>query len=230
MSARPKYAWESKAIQPFGVVQNYTQAHNNTDGTSVEMRLGLPPTKNNLLISSLMLSTTNGAPSPLAGWTNIASVSSANTLMWIAIYAKYAGVAEPQNQQIDQSGRNGWSMNVWEIFGVSGILATDIKATHINAELAIFPNNTPPPLNTTLFNTATKQELILLGLHGNAAAQSLLSSSVGIADSAAVCDPNSLDMARAYHDTKVAAGTPWQAAISWTSQSSIEYAAIELAH
>lgn len=231
MSARPKYAWENKSVTAFGVVQNYTRVRNTTDGTTVTVRWGQVPAHGNLLICVLMLHDANGAPNPSAGWTMLASSGDdANTQMYEVVYYKYASVGEPQISIPESNGRDLWAACAWEVSGVSGVIASDVKATYLNAELAVFANATVSPQNTTSFNTAANKELVLMGLTGNAGGVSLLASNKGSPDSAAISDPNSNVLARSYHDVQSNAGTAWQASISWTATSSVEYGIIELAH
>ena len=125
--------------------------------------LGAAPTNGNLLICIGDLYAGNGAPIMGTGWTQLVwDTTGAGSYGGSFIAYKYAGAGESATQSPDTRGRNGLTIAMWEISGVSGTWASDFQDQHHNQGL------TPSPgLTTTSWNTAAANQLVLGAILGN---------------------------------------------------------------
>lgn len=197
------------------IVQTIAAVGGTGTSTTAAVTMGAAPTNGNLLLAVGILSSTNGVPAANTGWTVQATDGPAAGGVYVALYSKYAGAGESTNQQPEANGRNIWGLHVWEISGVVGTYATDVFASHLNANFVVF---TTGPATTVSFNTGHNNELVLGGIVGNSGggSQTTLSSATYTADSS-VADANApFAAAIGFHHTFPTSGTAVAATVSWS--------------
>lgn len=144
------------------VVQTAANDYSVANSGSVAITFGAGPTNGNLMIAVCTLYDGNGAPSAATGWNLLAgSVHNVTGVAYCAVFYRYAGASEPAAQTIEANGRQLWTAICWEISGVTGVIATDVVATHLSALAGGTAAAAPTTGTVSGFTTANANELLL---------------------------------------------------------------------
>jgi len=167
VSARPKYAWDSKKLAPVAIIQASAHGFNTVDGKVSTIHWAGAPQNGNLLICSGVVYNPGGlnlSAIVANGWTILVSTSP-----FFATYIayKYANnAAQVDHIFADQGGAafgSVWALTAWEISGVSGNIGTDITHTTLSDATQRGPVAVITPGN---INTQAATKLALLSLVG----------------------------------------------------------------
>lgn len=209
------------------VVQSSSNAHNVTDGAAPTIHLTTTPTVGNWLVFSCSLYDGNGSPSVPTGLT-AGNTPVDNGVYYMALVYRKVLSGDGKDWLLDNSGRNFWSAQGWEISGGTGVWATDFVAAH-TALAGAFPSATA---SLTGFNTANNNEMILGFWAGNTGSGGMTST---ITQSGQTDDGqfNGSDGALCYshgnHVSLVAAsGTAVAASFAVTQSADISYLYVEM--
>jgi hypothetical protein len=120
---------------------------------------GLAPSNGNLLLAILAAEGSDTSITAGTGWTKQYSNSpGAGEPQQVVVYSKYAGSSESTTQSPTGTIQefNGYSLEVWEISGVTGTWATDFREEwHATNQAAT------PTITTAAHNTAAANQLVL---------------------------------------------------------------------
>lgn len=187
MSARPKYAWDTKRTLPLAVVQSAANAYNPTTTNKPTITFAAPNPGSLCIILAAVRD--DAAPSPAAGWTEDATnrIHSASTGQYVTVYYRYALAGDPTTVQFDTVNRHQWCAHFWEIQGLTGVYATDVVDFNFNAAALVDGNY---PYNSGSFN-AGHNEIILAAAFQQGPSLAAIAVAGVTADGAA--DPNQAD-------------------------------------
>lgn len=213
---------------PLAIAQSAANAYNATDTSSPTIRWASgTPTNGRYLIAAVRDNA--GAPAPNTGWAVVASLHSASTGCYVAVYVNYtpaSGAAEI----FDTGSRDQWGVVGWEIENLAGSTDVDFIAAHLNAAVLV---DGAFPFTTASFDTADANELILGACINEGPSPSTLAVST-LAQDAVFNSPTadffgSFNAAVGGHETTTFSGTAVTATFSGGPGGSFaEYGVIEL--